>query len=265
MQASAPSGYVPPNYRTARLFGIFNVLFAAQLLVCGLFMWGYIISLPFISSAMSTLQKQAVEQAKTTRRQLVADLNKQREEAKTEAEKAEIDEKIKAIEDRANPSIPAMFDMNKMGLDDPRLAAWGWVDGVSGVVLNVLLLASGIGLMHWRPWSRRLAIWTAACKIVRLVLLQGYAIVVIIPMISRKFADFAAETMAQQRPMPGGGPPPTQLLYTIYVTMYSVMALGVIVFGVIYPALLLWYMNRPGVKMACSGQVKLPAEPKQPC
>ncbi len=51
----------------------------------------------------------------------------------------------------------------------------------------------------------------------------------------------------------------------MYTVMYTGMGLGVMLTGVIFPAILLWCLTRPGVKSACSGQWKSPKEPNQPC
>lgn len=261
---SAPKS-VMPNFRTPRLFGIFNVLFAAQILVCSLCMSGYVLSLPLLGKITQQAQKQVEAQSAASRKAALEALDRQEKSAKTAEEKVEIAARRKEVESR--PKILAMgtMDINQMGFSDPQFIAWCWSDVVSSLVLNVMLLSSGVGLLHWRPWARSLAIWTAALKVLRLVLVYGFFIIAIVPTVSKKLGETVSEMMRMQgQPQQMGGKPISEFFAWIYAMMYSSMGLGAIVFGVIYPLLLLWYLNRPGVKLACSGTMKLPKEPAQP-
>ena len=67
-----------------------------------------------------------------------------------------------------------MMEVNQVQMGDRSFIRYTWVDVVTELALNALLLASGVGLLHWRPWARRLGLWTAGLKVVHLVLLYGY-------------------------------------------------------------------------------------------
>jgi hypothetical protein len=97
-----------------------------------------------------------------------------------------------------------------------------------------------------------MAIWVAAIKIGRLVILEAYSVIVVAPVIAKGMAESMQEMMSQMPPGSGGAPP--QLgpqIATIYGTMFTVTAVCMLVFGSIYPGILLWMLTRPDAKAAC--------------
>jgi hypothetical protein len=120
---------------------------------------------------------------------------------------------------------------------------------------NVLMLISGVGLIRLREWGRKLAVWVAALKIVRLIVLYGIFIMVMVPIFVKLILDMFEE-MAQSLP-PGAGRPPIAGMTTMFGTMFSVSAVAVMILGSIYPGIVLWLLTRPGVKAACNGRESL--------
>lgn len=266
MSGPAPIGITPPNFRLARLVGIFNIIFATQILICGVVMAGYTLTLPLWGRVFTYITKQAEQQAAASKQARLEAVADQEKNAKTEQEKIEAAAKRLEIETRPNAGIPPTVDFTKMGFTEPHFVAWTWAEVLSGLILNVMMLVSGIGLLTWRPWSRPLAVWTALLKIVRLVLLYGYFVLAIVPPLATRMGSVVVEMMTAQQPgfaMPGGTPP-VELFVRIYTISYSIMGVGIILGGIVYPVIVLWLLTRPSVKSACSGRLKLPKEPKQP-
>jgi hypothetical protein len=266
MSEAGPTGIVPPNFRTPRLIGIFNVVFGSEILLCAMFFAGYTLTLPLWARLFESVQKQAERQGEAARKAQVDAAVEQEKAAKTEQEKIQATARRMELESRPKTTIPGTMDFNRMGFGDPGFVAFSWTEVITSIVLNIMMLASGIGLLHWRPWARSLAVWTAALKIARLVVVWGYFIAAIVPQFSRKLGEVVSEMMTMQQPglkMPGGVPP-AAFFAKVYAIMYGGMAAGFIVFGVIYPAIVLWVLTRPGAISACSGRWKLPKEPKQP-
>jgi hypothetical protein len=255
-----------PNFRTARLVGILNVVFGAEILLGGLCMGGYVALLPVLGQVIEQAQKRVEAQAEAAKKADLQALDEEEKQAKTEEQKDEIAARRKEVESRPKASFGSMNWMT-MGLTDPTILALLWTELLTGVVLNALLLASGIGLMHWRPWARTLGLWTAALKIVRLVVLYSIIVVVVVPPMSRAIGDMAEEMVAQQQQMIGrkGMTFPPGTFTRIYTVYYSLMGVGMILIGPVYPAVVLWLLTRPGVRSACSGAFLPPREPKQPC
>src|SRR5262249_19252553 len=155
------------------------------ILMCGLCMGTWVASMPLFSRAMEQVQGQIEKQAEQARKGEMKALEAREAEAKTVEEKAEIAVRKKDLESRPKATIPGMMDYSKMGFNDARSIAWSWAEVLSGLVLNVLMLVSGIGLLHWRPWARTLAVWTAVLKVVRLVALYSFFIVALVPPVAK--------------------------------------------------------------------------------
>jgi hypothetical protein len=104
--------------------------------------------------------------------------------------------------------------------------------------------------------ARRLGVWVAALKILRLVAVYGFALIFVIPVFSQKMGEMMEQMTAQMQQkaqQPGGAPMPdmAQTLATFYGIAMSSGALSMILFGAIYPAIMLWVLTRPKVKLAC--------------
>jgi hypothetical protein len=265
MEPSPPPGpFVAPDHRTPRVLGILNIVFAANIIVCGLCMGAWVAFVPAQGRAMLEAQKKAQDAVKSQREAEIADLKSREGEAKTEDEKQAIRERREALQEKANQVIMPAPDMQTMGFSDPKVVAFMWAELLTNLALNLMMLAAGIGLVMRKRWSPRLGIATAGAKIVRLVLLYGFFALAIVPELSRKVAKAAVAMYAQQGT--GGLPGPAASLdFLTRVTMiqYSAIAAGMIVFGVIYPAATIWLLSRPGVRAACSG-AKPPTEPSEP-
>jgi hypothetical protein len=97
------------------------------------------------------------------------------------------------------------MDPAQMGFSDRRLQAWYVIEFLSGILLNELMLASGIGLVQFRPWGRSLEIWTAGAKVVRLLIVYLDAALVIVPIVSEKLGKMSIQQFkAMGKPVPPG-------------------------------------------------------------
>src|SRR5262249_43401668 len=127
------------------------------------------------------------------------------------------------------------------------------VDVVTGMILNVLLLISGIGLVRLKEWGRVTGLWVAAIKIARLVVIYSINIVVIVPIMTKQFADMFEDIARAAPPGPrGAGAPAMTEVGPAMGTMMTAAAIGIMIVGSIYPAIVLWLLSRPGVKAACT-------------
>ncbi|MBY0397982.1 MAG: hypothetical protein K2X91_16150, partial [Thermoleophilia bacterium] len=262
----APTRMVPPNFRTPRLLGIVNFLISSQILVCGLGMASYLAVLPLVAEVTQSIVDEAGRAEDKKKEAALAGLDAEIKAAKTDVEKAVLAERRKAVESRPRMMMPTM-DFSAMGLTDRRVIAWSWAEVISGIVVNVLMLVSGVGLMSWKKWAWTMGVWTGWLKILRLLVLYGIFIAVVSPVMSQGMAKMATDMIAQQQAALGGGggaPPPTQMLTQIYSVMNAAIGVMMIVGGAIYPAILLWLLHRPPVKSACSGAFLPPKEPKEP-
>lgn len=240
--------------RIPRVLGILNIVFAANLLVCGVCGGTYFtLVIPLAGKMTTRMQEQMTTRLEEKRKADLKVLDRDATKAKTDREKWEVEARRKEIASR-KVAMPLGTDPNVVGFNEPKIRRFAWIEFLSGVALNLLLLASGIGLVQRRTWGLRLGIGVAAAKIVRLVLCYGYVIVGIAPTIALNLAQVAKKAMEQQQ-MPGVPAPPANM-YDLFVKTYTIMitasSVTIILLGVIYPAVMLWLLTRPGAWLACS-------------
>ena len=199
-------------------------------------------------------------QQQQERQKRLDELTAQEASATSDEEKAELAAKRQKIENQPVVDLD-MADM-MAAYRDPKLIGYLVTDFVSGLGLNILLLASGIGLLAAKSWGRRLGVWVAALKIVRLVAVYGFVLIFVVPVFSAKMGDMMEKVMAQaqqrqQQNQPGAPamPPMGKTVGMVYGMMMSAMAVLMILFGSIYPAVMLWVLTRPKVKLACGESV----------
>ncbi len=78
------------------------------------------------------------------------------------------------------------------------------------LVLNLALLASGIGLLASRSWGRKTGVWVSVLKIVRLVAVYGFAISVVAPVFAQRMSQalgkmLGADAATARARLPGAG------------------------------------------------------------
>lgn len=128
--------------------------------------------------------------------------------------------------------------------DDPFLSTWMKVSMPLALAGGVALLAAGIGLLLLKEWARKLSIGYAVYAIV--MALVGVAINLI----------FVMPRLTQQL---GGAKGPEAV--GAQIGMVAGIAGGIV--GLIYPALLLYFMTRPHVRAAFRGVPDPYSEPPQ--
>ena len=251
-----------PNPRTALVLGIFNVNFAILLMICSLVSSASLVVMPFLTNAMAKVQEDAKKQVEQQRKDRLAALDEDAKTAKTEQEKKEIETRRLEIENKPGIPVTPMLDLSDMGLDDPKVLGWWWTELGTGIVVNLMMLASGIGLLYCKTWSWKLGFWMAILKILRLTVVYAACIIVVIPAFSQKMGAAVSKMMVQQQAIAGrsaASAPPPELFVKVYSVMYSGMAVGMIVMGSIYPLVVIWTLTRPGVRAAC-----FPYQPPKP-
>jgi hypothetical protein len=247
-----------PRSGAPKVIGILNIVFGTALGLGGVCCGLYVMMLSALSPVIGAQQTQVFQQIKdgqaAQRAAQVRQLEEQEEAAQTEEEKQSIRDQRTTLQSTPIPTMPNI-DMSKMyGMNDPRVIVYWLVDMLSGVLLNVLLIISGLGLVAMREWGRKMAITIAAIKIVRLLLLQAFSMLVIVPIVTKQMTEAMEQMMSQMQPGPGGAPPPAMgpQLGTVYGTMMTLSAVCMLIFGSIYPGIVLWLLTRPEAKL--SGQ-----------
>jgi hypothetical protein len=259
MESTGQGGYVVPNVRIPKVLGILNIVFASGILLCGLCSGFYYMMLPGLMKASATMQETAIKHFEEEQKADLKKLDEADQAAKSDEEKAAIEKQRIEVRSRPKPNF-GLNDPSSLGLDDPKLMKYMWADLLTSLVLNLMMLIAGIALVNRKPSGITLGLWTAGLKIIRLILIYSLFAIVVVPTLARtlgKVAVAATQAQVTGRPMP----PNVDMAFFVrtYTIMYTVVAVGMIVFGSIYPLVSLWLLSRPGARAACSG-AKLPGE-----
>ncbi|AGA26153.1 hypothetical protein [Singulisphaera acidiphila] len=197
------------------------------------------------------------------RQRQIFELQAREESTTDESKKAAL--RAERLELTANPQkdIDKHLDLKSINHVLLLLNWYFWADFATAPVLNLLMLASGIGLTQLRIWARKMAIWVALLKIVRILALTFFFTIVVVPQ-ARRAIDGVAHTelgkviimkanAAQIKASTG----PPAVIYTAedFALWMATMAYFCAVFGMIlcliYPAISLVILTRPSVKAAC--------------
>jgi hypothetical protein len=242
-----------PKTSIPKTIGVLNIVFGLLLMMCSVCV-GLSMAMQSAMAPMFAVQQQQMQQIQEAEREKrLQVLQNQEQAAADENAKAALREKQKEL--LAKPLVK-MPDMAKL-TSEMGLAQYGIADAVTGLLLNVLLVISGIGLINFKDWGRRLGIWVAALKIVRLIALYSYFIVVVVPRISKALATMFKDMGDQiANAAPAGQPAPNvaefEQMGAMMGVMYTAQGIAMIILGVIYPIIVLILLSRPRVKAACT-------------
>jgi hypothetical protein len=251
-QAAGEFSGVTPNVSACKTIGTLNIIFGAGLLLVGLCCGLQLTVQSTVAPAVMAQQQQQFQAIFVQARQKqIEQLKGLEKTAKTDKEKADVQARLKKLQDAPEPKTP---DFTKMyAMDDKRVVGYWIADIASGLVLNLLMLVSGIGLVAVHEWGRRLGVWVAVLKIVRLLAVYGFAIVTIVPITTERFIEVMKPMMEEAAVAQGGGaagPSPAEMAKVIGIMLTSTFV-GVIILGAIYPLAAWIVLTRPGVKAAC--------------
>ena len=159
--------WVVPNPQVPRAFGMLNIVFGVLLLLfsaLSIVMW---FVGPMIQNAVMTSLKEQQATKKADREARIAALKKKEDAAKTKEEKEAVADERAAVERDFDPDLTG-FMGKAMGLStDKRMVVYTVVEAIAGIILNVLMVVSGVGLLRTSEWARRLALNVAWLKILR--------------------------------------------------------------------------------------------------
>jgi len=242
-----------PRTAIPKTIGILNIVFGSLLLLCGICSGLGLAMQSAMGPMLAVQQKQFQQMMEADRQRKLQELQDREQAAQNEEEKAAIQARQKAL--KAQP-LPKMPDIAKFSQQVGFQAYW-IVDVVTGLILNILMVVSGIGLLHFKEWGRQQGLWVAALKIVRLVAVYGFFILVVVPNMAKAFTtmfqEMAAE-MAKTAPPGQRVPGPAEMgqMGTLLGIWYTAFAIGMIILGVIYPVIVLILLSRPRVNSACA-------------
>jgi hypothetical protein len=254
---------VSPQPGLLRTIGILNFIFGGLLFACGLNCLGR------FGPMLATLQlirldpEEAQIHFDNFKRTMITTLRDREASATTVAERTRI-KKSRVELEALHPRIGDQLDLKKINRGLHWLTWYLWADVVTGPILNLLMLASGLGLMQLKRWARTMGLRVAAAKLVRLAALTIFLVAMVIPRMSGVADELMASdfgrvliisALAQQGARQGGDVPAAQIdpkdLVPLMRGMSDIAAVLMLGFGAIYPALTLVVLSRPAARAAC--------------
>jgi len=262
-------GYVVPTPQPVKTVGLLNVVFASLLLMLSLVSIVSNLMMPWSLKVMQAQQRQTIEslQAKADAgaRQALEDLKEEEKTATTAEQKAQIKVRRTRLQNRPKPFIPDTTSMVMNIARHPLVRKYQRIDYATGIPLNLALLASGIALLRLKRWGRSLANGVAVLKILRAVGLMIVAVLLISPMLTKMiggaFDEIGRQTAAQQGGNPANAAKVQQIMRWMTRIMGAVMTGFYVIYflvAMIYHAVLLFVLNKPGARAALVAQ---PANP----
>lgn len=263
MDVVPASEFVRPRPGLPKTIGAFHLVIGGFLFLAGL-VFLQDIGPSIAQNQPATFEPDLTQQIfEATVQQQLIQLDVREKAATDEAERARIKEERTALSVKF-PKLADQVDVNAINRDLRWVTWYLWADFVSGPILNLLMLASGIGLLQLRTWARTMGAWVSALKLVRLVALTLFLVVAMIPHATHAMGvlfradlaravvtDMIAEVYAKR-----GQPVPTELhdmsqIVTVAKIVFSLLAIGMLCFGAVYPSIALVVLSRPDAKAAC--------------
>lgn len=234
--------------KPVRTIGSLNMLFGTVLIG---YAWTMFSSMAF--SGMSIEPNRALERAlgvmaDREHRETLDRLAGLEASAKSEAAREVFREERLGKEEKG-PTLRFEAQLVTSGMHLKTFATWSVFNYATAFVLNLLMIASGVGLLQRVEWGRKLGLWAAGAKLARLVIVYGFFMVLVVPPLSRELGEaVGGQLAAQGGGMPAGMPNMTQ----VYAVMYTAIGVSSIVLGAIYPIITLVMLAKPGVRAACA-------------
>lgn len=256
------SGRPSQGSTAPKTFGTLNLVFASVMLLCGVCSGAstlmQVVTAPIAEQAQKRMQEGLAAQQKLDHQKRIDELQAQEDAATNEEDKAQLAAKRQALEQNPPEEVPFADMMNVYR--EPRLVAFLATEFSTGLLLNIAMFVSGLGLLGYKAWGRQLAVWVAALKIIRLLLVYGFFIFFVVPRIAETMGNTVGKIAEQAQNQQLGPNQPNlpamdKTLVTVYNVMLTTFAAMMIIFGSIYPIIMLIVLTRPGVKLACGEEV----------
>lgn len=259
----ATGRYVVPTPQPASTLGMLNLILGGIFLLSGMFGLSSALATPILQKPYESIADASKAQIAKDHEAVLAKLKALEDAAESDAERQVYLSSRQKLEEEGPPGS-SMASVMTTGFR-PEFVNFYWLDALTGIPLNLALMAAGVGLIQLEEWGRKLALWVAGLKIVRILAVQGYWIFGIVPGFAQSIGDSVKEMLRQTQAAGGGGAPVPFDFTMLYLVMYTVIGVLTILFVCVYPIISLVVLRRDGVRAAClaAAQAEAAAKPSQ--
>jgi hypothetical protein len=242
---------VIPNPRIPAAIGTLNIAFGTLLLLGGLAVVAWSLAYPQLAQYMISpvAEEQKAKRAAEIQAQVASTKARLAKETDPVVLKA-LEQQLEMLdEDRADNES----DGDEYGSDrvrDTRVISAFWIEQVLGLVLNVLLVVSGVGLIALRRWGHRLALQVAGLKLVKVVVFMLLGVFLTIPLQAVKTRQSWERWQARNGSASLGTSSEAAEMAQAVAVSTTLATVGYGVAGLIYPALALWLLSKRSVRAA---------------
>jgi len=228
-------------------------------LCCGGMLGGMATAAPALLEAHKKMMTSMMDQLKAQVEKQKAELRQKRAATKDAQQIAALDQQIAALDRNVPPDISGLYE----GFLAPQVKGCYLFEGISTLILYLLIFIAGCGMFALAPWARMLGMVAAAARIVTAVAYAFLNAFVIMPAMAagvKKMMDSLAQMQSA-----AGQPMPTVPDISGMLAIQG--GIGVVFFlllSIAWPVTMLILLNTKSAKEAFAAQGASPQSGFQP-
>jgi DNA-binding transcriptional MerR regulator len=241
---------LPEGMRSSvpRVIGTLNILFGVALGLCGLCQ-GFSL---FSQSVAAPKMQQLFQQQQDELQQQIDELQLQIDQEIDDQTSQEIAAKIEAVTEEIEVLKIMPNPMMIWSLDKSYVVGFFTIECVFALLLNLFMFISGVGLLSFNEWGRKMALWVVMLKLVNIVIVAVFVLTIVVPAMVESMQEFMLQAVQEQEvlePVRIGEIQNSMLVGTsIAISIFAAVS-------AIYPIICLWQLNRSLVKKSCQTKV----------
>jgi hypothetical protein len=251
-------GYVLPNPGIPKTLGILNVIFGVIFVLLGICGIGSLLAAPALVNFGEKIIKDAQNKVEAKNKASEKELDDRIAAAKSDEEKKALEQERDVVIANRPPINQVDFSAATDVFNNRTIMAYSYAGAISGLILMVVLLVSGIGLIRLAPWGRLLAVWWGGLQLVQIAILLAANLLILQPLNKPNTDKQIAKLEEAAKGKAPGSPEVSALQMTKIIASLAIpMAVGQSLGGITYPIIILIMLNTKAARAAL-----LPSKPE---